>query len=134
MKDLRPPTCRTHSIVTHTTCSSTHMYTLTNACIIRIHPRHVHESPIIVSASTVFTYVCSTKKRSGEACCFPSSNASLRIRTHAHITYMDPDEKKTHTRIHTPTHTYPVFKTHRVLHFSSSSHPPVSTAMALYSC
>lgn len=93
MKDLRPPTCRTHSIVTHTTCSSTYILTHTYKRIHYTHtPSHTYTDRYnIVSASTVFIYEYSTNKRSDEAC-FISSNASL------HNTYMhtkNPDEKTT---------------------------------------
>lgn len=100
MKDLRPPTCRTHSIVTHTTCSSTHMYTLTNAYIIRIHLGHIHGPISCQRAPYSFTSI-QRRKEVGKASCLPSLNASLRIRTRTHHVHGSRREK-THRAFKTP--------------------------------
>lgn len=136
MKDLRPPTCRTHSIVTHTTCSSTHMYTLTNACIIYAYTQvtYMNRRSSCRQASYLFTCIQRRKEVAKFAAILRRMQVSEYVHTHTSRTWIQTKKKHTHTHTHTHAHTHPVFKTHRVLHFSSSSHPPVSTAMALYSC
>lgn len=104
MKDLRPPTCRTHSIVTHTTCSSTYMYTL-NKCIHYTHytlKSHTRTDTSCRQTPYLFTSIQQRKEVAKLAASLPL-NASLRIRTctrHVHGSRRNrhtPYSRNTHT-------------------------------------
>lgn len=129
MKDLRPPTCRTHSIV-HIHATYTHLHTrIRYMCIYHACPTHIgrHTRSILFGDVMICHGICLQVFNEKKAAAYLSSlNASLRIHTiHEHT------RARTHTNIHArKKHTD---LRHRVLLHFSSSHPPVSTAMALYS-
>lgn len=134
MKDLRPPTCRTHSIV-HTHATYTHLHTrIRYMCIYHACPTHIgrHTRSILFGDVMIFHGIRLQVFNEKKATAYLFSlNASLRIHTiytraRAHTHTHTNIDTNIHARKHTDLR-------HRVLLHFSSLHPPVSTAMALYS-